>query len=76
MVKRAFDDLATFIAEIDPQKVLTYRPTQEAQKRVEELIRREKIEVITPMETEELEHYLLAEHVIRMAKIRAYQCIN
>ena len=51
--------------------LIAYQPSEEAKKRVEELIRREKNEGLAPEETSELNHYMELEHILTLAKARA-----
>jgi hypothetical protein len=53
------------------QDVAQFRPSLEAQKRVAELIEREKENGLLTEEKSELDHYLQLEHILRMAKARA-----
>ena len=68
---KAFDEVANFIAETDPAKVLAFRPSVEATARVSDLIDREKNDAITVDEKNELDRYMQLEHLMRMAKIFA-----
>jgi len=49
----------------------TYRPSEEAKRRVEDLIRRERNEGLTPQETSELNHYMEFEHILTLERARA-----
>lgn len=70
---RAYDELVDFIAGSTPAKVVAFRPSEETRRRVEDLVRREKTEGLSPDETSELDHYLHLEHLMRLAKARAQQ---
>ena len=59
-----------------PETVANYRPSREAQRRVAELIAREKDEVLTPEEKSELDRFVELEHILRMAKARALQILS
>lgn len=70
-------EIIDFIAAgTTPQSVIDYRPSQEAQRRVEDLIAREKEGQLSPEEKSELDHFLDLEHIIRMAKARARQILH
>lgn len=68
---KASEEVASFIAETDPAKVLAFRPSTETKERVSELIEREKTDGISLDEKYELDHYMQLEHLMRMAKIFA-----
>lgn len=71
---RAYEEVVDFIAAgPSPRKVVAFRPSEEARRRVAELVRREKTEGLSPEEASELEHYLQLEHLMRLAKARAKQ---
>ncbi len=68
---KASEEVASFIAETDPAKVLAFRPSTETVERVTLLIEKEKSARISEEERIELDHYLQIEHLMRMAKIFA-----
>jgi hypothetical protein len=68
---KASEEVADFIANINPAKVLAFRPSEETKKRVSDLIDREKNEGISSEEKHELDYYMHLEHLMRMAKIFA-----
>jgi hypothetical protein len=67
----AFEEVAEFIASLDPEKLLTLKPSSAVQTRVEELISKKKENVISDDEQYELDRYLALEHLIALAKARA-----
>jgi hypothetical protein len=50
---------------------VAFRPSEEAQQRVSDLLQREKEGVLSAEEISELDHYLQLEHLMRLAKARA-----
>lgn len=68
---KASEEVANFIAETDPAKVLAFRPSAETKERVSELIEREKNGGLSEDEKTELDYYMQLEHLMRMAKIFA-----
>ena len=66
-----YDTVADFIAGMNPQRVLELRATPEMQERLEELIEKEKSEGLMATEKDELDHYVVLERLIRLAKARA-----
>ena len=70
-------EIIDFIAAgTTPKSVAEYRPSEEAQRRVEALISREKDGDLSPDEKSELDHFMELEHIIRMAKARARQILH
>jgi len=69
---QAFDEILDFLAAgTTAESIANFRPSEEAQLRVRELIQRRSEAKITPAENEELEEYLRLEHLMIMAKARA-----
>ncbi len=71
-----FDELAYFLASLSPKKVLTYRASPKAQERVTFLINKNKISELSAAENEEMERYMVFEHIIQLAKAKAIQKLN
>ena len=71
-----FDELAELLASMDPNKVLAFRTSSEAQKRLEYLLEKNKADKLTEKETQELEQFMTVEHIVRVAKGRARQHLN
>ena len=70
-------EIIDFIAAgTTPKSVIEYRPSEEAQRWVEELIAREKEGHLSPEEKSELDHFMELEHIISMAKGRARQILQ
>jgi hypothetical protein len=70
---RAYEEIIDFIAAgASPQDVVMFQPSDAAKARVADLIHREKTTGLSPVETAELDHYLQLEHVMRLAKSRAW----
>ncbi|HEX4771422.1 MAG TPA: hypothetical protein VH351_11345 [Bryobacteraceae bacterium] len=67
-------DLIDFIAAgTTPEKVIAFRPSTNAQDRLEELIAKAKEDHISPDEQTELDYFFQLEHILRVAKVRAEQ---
>ena len=67
----AYDSLAEFMASLDPVKVLGFHAPQPIQERVEFLLEKQQDSRLTSKEKQELDHYLILEHIVRLAKSRA-----
>ena len=69
---KVYEEIVDFIASgTTPQKVIAFRPSEESQQRVTELLSREKDGELSSAEKSELDHYLQIEHLMRLAKARA-----
>jgi hypothetical protein len=72
----AYFEIIEFIAAgTTPEAVAHFLPSPEAQRRVAELIEREKEEALSPEEAAELDHFMELEHILRMAKSKARQIL-
>lgn len=72
----AIDEIVHFIASENPARVLAFKASETTHKRVFELIERSKAAQLPEKEQAELDHYLTLEHLMRLAKIRAYQMLQ
>ncbi|MDX1939200.1 MAG: hypothetical protein SFU99_01530 [Saprospiraceae bacterium] len=70
-VQYAYDYIADYIAMLNPAKLLELRASEEMQQRLEFLIEKEKEEGLTLEEKDELDHYIVLERLVRLAKTRA-----
>jgi hypothetical protein len=69
---KAYQEVIDFIAAgTTPQNVIAFRPSEESQQRVSDLLAREKAGELTPSDKLELDHYMQIEHLMRLAKARA-----
>ena len=70
----AYDEIIDFFAAgMTPQTLIDFKPSEIARERVADLIFREKNLGVTTAEKAELDHYLVLEHMLRLAKARAHQ---
>lgn len=76
-IPRAYEEIINFFAAgTSPQEVAAFQASEETRKRVAELIEKEKTAALTELEKEELEYYLVLEHLMRLAKARAKQYLR
>ncbi len=71
-----YDNIADFIAGLNPKNVLEMRPEPEMQARLEALMEKESVKGLSTEEKEELDHYIILERLIRLAKSRAILRLN
>ncbi len=68
----AYDEIIDFIAAgTTPDAVAHFEPSQQTKDLVANLIHKEKTTGLTPTESNELEHFMNLEHLMRLAKARA-----
>lgn len=71
-MSRVYDEMIDFIARsTGPGDVASFRPSDAANERVSQLIRKEKEAALTAEEQTELADYIQLEHIMRMVKARA-----
>jgi hypothetical protein len=72
----AYEEVADFIAALDPSKLLELKPSKAVQSRVNELINEKSNSGLSSENQYELDRYLALEHLISLAKIRARRYLN
>ncbi len=73
----AYEEIIDFLAAgTTPDSLVAFHPSEAARQRVQELIRLEKTASLTVEETDELNHYMPLEHIMRMAKARARRSLR
>jgi hypothetical protein len=74
---KVYDEIIDFIAAgTTPQSVVNFRLSETAQERLEDLVYKHKAGELTPDEKRELDHFLTLEHIMTLAKARAYKYIK
>ena len=70
----AYDEIINFIASgPSPLAIISFRPSEKTRQRVLDLLYNEKNTSLSVEEKSELDHYLILEHIFRLAKVRARQ---
>jgi methylase of polypeptide subunit release factors len=73
-IPNAYDEIIDFIAAgLTPTSLIAFQPSEAAKERVAELIFREKNLTLSTEEKAELDRYMVLEHLLRLAKVRAHQ---
>jgi len=67
----AYDEIADLLSEAEPTRLLNLRASAEMQQRLEFLMEKSKEADLNKAEKDELDHYIVLERLIRLAKIRA-----
>jgi hypothetical protein len=72
----AQDQIASFMADVMPQQILSFKFSKDLQRRIQLLTDMKKNGTITNSEAEELDKYLNYDLLIGLAKARAYQLVS
>lgn len=75
-ITQVHEEIINFIAAANPAQVAAFRPSEAANRRIEDLVAKKKETGLTTEEKAELDHYFVLEHLMRLAKARAYQLLN
>lgn len=67
----AFEELAHFLASLAPKKVLAFKPSKQSQERVNMLLSKNAEQGLSEEENQEMEKYMLVEHIVQLAKAKA-----
>lgn len=70
-IHNIYDQLAEILAKAEPAKVSAMQASGEMQTRLETLIEKSKEGPLDRKEKDELDHFIVLERLIRLAKIRA-----
>lgn len=74
---KAYEEIVDFIASgTTPKNVISFRPSDDAQERVDLLLAQKSKGALSVKEESELEHFLRLEHLMRLAKARAYAFLS
>jgi hypothetical protein len=76
MVQTVYDEVATFMASMNPEKVIAFKPSKANQNRLDFLLDKQKEDGLSDTEKNELEHYLMLNRIIGLAKARALNLLS
>ena len=69
---KPFEEIVQFIADsAGAERLSAFRPSTEAEKRVAELLARQRAETLTAKDREELQMFVQLDHVLSLAKALA-----
>ena len=72
-----YQEIVDFFAKgTSPEMIVSFQVSSETKEKVADLIFAEKNTGLTRAEKEELDHFLLLEHIVRLAKAKARQYIT
>lgn len=66
-----YDEIAEFMANMNPEKVVAFKPSKASQDRLDTLLEKQKMRVLSPEEESEVEHFLIINRIVGLAKARA-----
>ena len=73
----AYHEIIEFIAAgTTREEVANFHPSPDAQRRIADLLEREREQNLSLEEKAELDHFTELEHILRMAKARARQILS
>ena len=75
VIYNVFDQVSELIASLPSSKVLALNPSEELVVRFEFLVEKSKKQQLSTSEKDELDHFIVLERLIRLAKIRASNLI-
>ncbi|MCP9764356.1 hypothetical protein [Lacihabitans soyangensis] len=77
MVKESsvLNEISNFIAGMNPEKVINFKASDSSQDRLEFLLSKQKKESLLEEEKTELEHYLIINRIVGLAKARALKML-
>ncbi|QTA86155.1 hypothetical protein [Desulfonema magnum] len=65
-------DILELLADLpEPEKIIELRPSEHLQRRISQLLEKNRTEGLTEAEEQEWEHYQYLEHLVRIAKAKA-----
>lgn len=66
-------EVLEFLASLPtPEEILALHPSEELQNQIQALLEKQRCEGLTLLEEQRWEHYEYLEHLVRLAKTRAY----
>jgi GTP-dependent phosphoenolpyruvate carboxykinase len=71
-----YDELSGFIASMNPEKVIAFKPSKANQDRLDALLDKQKETALSLEEKTELEHYLIINRIVGLAKARAIKMLR
>ena len=72
----AYNEVIEFIASASPQKLIDFRPSEQSKARVADLIFREKTGDLSAGVKSKLDHTMMMEELMSLAKARAYRLLT
>ncbi|NEO44262.1 MAG: hypothetical protein F6K55_09060 [Moorea sp. SIO4A3] len=75
--QKIYDEFIDFVAQgTSPESVTKFQFSETTKEQIDDLVERAKLGDLSPSEKNELEQFLVVEHLIRLAKARAHQYLK
>lgn len=74
--KSVYDEVAEFIANMNPSNVIAFKPSTDNQNRFDFLLEKNKETDLSNEERIDLEHFLILNRIIGLAKARALNLLT
>ena len=74
--KSVYDEVAEFIANMNPSNVIAFKPSTDNQNRFDFLLEKNKETDLSNEERIDLEHFLILNRIIGLAKARAFNLLS
>jgi hypothetical protein len=71
VIHTVYNQIADLLSTLDPAKVIALKPSEEVQNRFAFLVEKKHNNQLDEAEKDELDHFVVLERLIRLAKIRA-----
>ncbi|GAA4466736.1 hypothetical protein GCM10023189_49330 [Nibrella saemangeumensis] len=71
-----FDEISMFIAGMNPERVIDFKPSAVHQQRLDFLLDKQKEAPLSTEERSELEQYLIINRIVGLAKARALKMLH
>lgn len=71
-----YEGISGFIASMNPNKVIAFKPSKANQDRLDFLLDKQKETLLTAEEKSELEHYLIINRIVGLAKAQAIKFLR
>ena len=71
-----YDEIAELLASLSAEKILAYRISEGMKSRLNELLEKQQTDDLTEVERREIEHHLVINNIISLAKARARRTLS
>lgn len=71
-----YDEISAFIASMNPEKIIAFKPSSTNQDRLDVLLDKQKNTSLNLDERTELEHYLIINRIMGLAKAQAFKLMK
>ena len=76
MIQTVYDEVAEFMASMNPEKVIAFKPSKANQNRLDFLLDKQTQTSLSNKEKSELEHYLILNRIVGLAKACALNLVS